>query len=58
MVGKDQESAMGKVCLLCMGCLVAGFVGQSIVALLTLNLGETKGGVTTQLNFISVYAYV
>lgn len=40
MVGKDQEPAMGKVCLLCMGCLVAGFVGQSIVALLTLNLGD------------------
>lgn len=40
MVGKGQESAMGKVCLLCMGCLVAGFVGQSIVALLTLNLGD------------------
>lgn len=38
--GKGQESAMGKVCLLCMGCLVAGFVGQSIVALLTLNLGD------------------
>lgn len=40
MVGKGQESALGKVCLLCMGCLVAGFVGQSIVALLTLNLGD------------------
>lgn len=46
IVGKGQESAMGKVCLLCMGCLVAGFVGQSIVALLTLNLGDqSQGGV-------------
>lgn len=42
MVGKGQESAMGKVCLLCMGCLVAGFVGQSIVALLTLNLRDRR----------------
>lgn len=58
MVGKGQESAMGKVCLLCMGCLVAGFVGQSIVALLTLNLGDqSRGGrgITTLLNIISVY---
>lgn len=53
-VGKGQESAMGKVCLLCMGCLVAGFVGQSIVALLTLNLGETRGeGAATLLNIVS-----
>lgn len=43
-VGKGQESAMGKVCLLCTGCLVAGFVGQSIVALLTLNLGDWREG--------------
>lgn len=40
MVGKGQESAKGKVCLLCTGCLVAGFVGWSIVALLTLNLED------------------
>lgn len=40
MVGKGQESAKGKVCLLCMGCLVAGFVDHSIVALLTLNLED------------------
>lgn len=42
IVGKGQECAMGKVCLLCTGCLVAGFVGQSIVALLTLNLGDGR----------------
>lgn len=42
IVGKGQESAMGKVCLLCMGWLVAGFVDQSIVVLLTLNLGDLR----------------
>lgn len=66
MVGKGPESAMGKLCLLCTGCLVAGFVGQSIVALLTLNLrdrrqergegGERVGGLgLTPLNGASVY---
>lgn len=42
--GQGPKSALGKVCLLCMGCLVAGFVGHSIVALLTLNLSERQGG--------------
>lgn len=32
IVGKDQKSAMGKVCLLCKDCFVVGFAGQSIVA--------------------------
>lgn len=39
-VGKHRDSALGKLCLLCAACLVAGFVGRGIVALLTLNLGD------------------
>lgn len=54
---------MGKLCLLCTSCLVAGFVGQSIVALLTLNLGDRRqegGGVNHRAEHykcVCVYAH-